>query len=64
MSDMGAEKNPDLNLATEITKVGGFLNLPKTNVMQWGRDDGLINQKYANKSNHSNVHILINPDAL
>lgn len=57
MSDYGADKNPDLNLATQITKTDKVLPLDKSNVMQWTYPGGVIVQKYANKQNASNLHV-------
>lgn len=55
MSDYGADKNPDLNIATEVTIVQGVLPLPKTNVMQWTYPDDIFVQKYAHKKSSSNL---------
>jgi len=57
MSNYGADANPNLSLATEVTKVNKFAPLPKTNVMQWTYPDGVVVQKYANKQDHTNIHV-------
>lgn len=57
MSDYGADKNPDLNIATELTKVGRVLPCEKTNVMQWTYPDGILVQKYARRKDASNLHV-------
>jgi len=55
MSDYGADKKPDLNIATEITKTEKLLPLPKANVMQWTYPSGVMVQKYAHKKSGSNL---------
>lgn len=55
MSDYGADKNPDLNLATEITKVQKLMPGDKANVMQWTYADGVLVQKYARRADGSNL---------
>ena len=55
MSDYGADKNPDLNIATEITKVQKLMPGDKANVMQWTYAGGVLVQKYARKANSSNL---------
>jgi hypothetical protein len=57
MSDYGADKKPDLNIATETAFVQKLVNLPKTNVMQWTYPGGKIVQKYASRQGKTNLHI-------
>jgi len=57
MSDYGADKNPDLNIATEITKTECVLQNDDANVMQWTYADGHISQKYASRRDKSNLHV-------
>jgi hypothetical protein len=58
MSDYGADENPDLNIATDITIVDGLMPYEKTNVMQWTYEEGLFVQKYASKQGKSNLLVL------
>lgn len=55
MSDYGADKNPDLNVATEIALVQKLAPLRKVNVMQWTYPGGVTVQKYASKQGKSNL---------
>lgn len=55
MSDYGADKNPDLNIATDLTIVRKLMPLKKTNVMQWTYENGVMIQKYANRQGKSNL---------
>lgn len=55
MSDYGADKNPDLNIATETAIVQKLAPLKKVNVMQWTYPDGVVVQKYASKQGKSNL---------
>ncbi|GAH88885.1 unnamed protein product [marine sediment metagenome] len=57
MSDYGADVSPNLELATEVTKVQKFAPWRKTNVMQWTHQDGTFTQKYAHRFSGSNIHI-------
>jgi len=57
MSDYGADKNPDLNIATTLTQIDAVMPNPKTNVMQWTYADGILVQKYARKRDKSNLHV-------
>ena len=57
MSDYGADKNPDLNLAAKTAFTQGLAPLKKVNVMQWTYADGVIVQKYASRQGKSNIHI-------
>lgn len=59
MSDYGADKNPDLNLATEITKVQKLMPGDKANVMQWTYANGVLVQKYARRLDASNLHVKL-----
>lgn len=55
MSDFGADKNPDLNVATDMIFDQGLMPLQKTNVMQWTYADGIYVQKYAHRKSASNI---------
>ena len=55
MSDYGADKNPDLNIATQMAIVEKLAPLQKVNVMQWTYPSGVIVQKYASKQGKSNL---------
>lgn len=55
MSDYGADKNPDLNIATDLTKVEKLLPHENTNVMQWTYENGVKVQKYASRQDKSNL---------
>lgn len=55
MSDYGADKNPDLNIARHFSFDQNFTPLAKTNVMQWTYADGVVVQKFANRRDHSNI---------
>lgn len=55
MSDYGADKNPDLNIATDMVFVQGLIPLDKVNVMQWTYDSAISVQKYAHKKSSSNL---------
>lgn len=55
MSDYGADENPDLNIATDLTIIDGLMPYLNTNVMQWTYDDGILVQKYASKQGKSNL---------
>ena len=57
MSDYGADKNPDLNLATKTAITEKLAPLTKVNVMQWTYTDGVIIQKYASRQGKSNLLI-------
>ncbi len=59
MSDYGADKNPDLNIATGIAKVQLLLPDPKANVMQWTYPNGVVVQKFASRRDGSNCHIKL-----
>lgn len=54
-SDYGADKNADLNVATESTKTQGLIPYDKTWVSQHSYDDGIFVQRYASRQGHSNV---------
>ncbi len=55
MSDYGADENPDLNIATDVTIIDGLMPFDKTNVMQWTYADGVFVQKYASRQGKSNL---------
>lgn len=55
MSDYGADKKPDLNLATRIVITGQMCDVGKPNVMQWTYSTSKRVQKYASKINSSNL---------
>jgi hypothetical protein len=55
MSDFGEDKNPDLNIATEIALVKKLAPMQKVNVMQWTYPGGVIVQKYASKQGKTNL---------
>lgn len=55
MSDYGADKNPDLNVATDMAFTKGFIPLIDANVMQWTYEDGIFVQKYADRKTSSNI---------
>lgn len=55
MSDYGADKNPDLNIASDIAIAEKLAPLRKVNVMQWTYDNGVMVQKYASKQGKSNL---------
>ncbi len=55
MSDYGADENPDLNIATDVTIIDGLAPLVKVNVMQWTYDNGKFVQKYASRQGRSNL---------
>lgn len=59
MSDYGADKNPDLNIATDLAFNQAFLPLAKANVMQWTHDSAISTIKIAHRKTNSNVHILL-----
>ena len=55
MSDYGADKNADLNIATDMSYVKGFIPLVDANVMQWTYPGGVMVQKYADRKTSSNI---------
>lgn len=55
MSEYGSDKNPDLNIATDVTLTEGLMPFKKTNVMQWTYEHGVMVQKYASKQGKSNL---------
>jgi hypothetical protein len=55
MSDYGADKNPDLNIATNLAFDKGLMNVGKPNVMQWTYSGGVRVQKLASKQGKSNM---------
>jgi len=55
MSEYGADKNPDLNIATIIAYEKNMCNAGKPNVMQWTYADGHFVQKFAAKQGKSNL---------
>jgi len=55
MSDYGADKIPDLNLATSQAITEKLAPLKKVNVMQWTYPGGVVVQKYASKQGKSNL---------
>jgi len=61
MSDYGADKNPNLNIATDITKVQKLMPFDKTNVMQWTYAGGKFVQKYASRQGKSNLLVKYEP---
>jgi hypothetical protein len=60
MSDFGADKKPDLNVAKQITYSFGFKKDKNSNVMQWTYPgDGRV-QKIANRRDKTNIHFKLN----
>jgi len=55
MSHYGADKNPDLNIATKTAIVDQLVPLAKVNVMQWTYGGGKFVQKYASRQGKSNL---------
>lgn len=64
MSDYGADKNPDLNIARSMVFDNGLMPVGDANCMQWSYDDGDFVQKYARRKDHSNVLVKIDRDTL
>lgn len=59
MSDFGADKNADLNIATNLAHDKSLLPDASANVMQWTYPDGVIVQKLASRKDHSNLLIKL-----
>jgi hypothetical protein len=59
MSDYGADKNPDLNIARKLVYTDGLVNQDKSNVMQWTYADGHRTQKIACRKDHTNIHFKL-----
>lgn len=55
MSDYGADKKPDLNIAQDFSFDKNFTPLDKTNVMQWTYADDIVVQKFACRQDHTNI---------
>jgi hypothetical protein len=55
MSDYGADKKPDLNIASQQAIVEKLAPLAKVNVMQWTYPNGTVVRKYASKQGKSNL---------
>jgi len=60
MSDYGADKKPDLNIARRLVYTYGLVNQDKSNVMQWTLSGGGQVQKIANKKGHTNILFKLN----
>lgn len=58
MSDYGADKNPDLNIATDLVFTKGLIPLAKVNVMQWTYDSAVSVIKIAHKKTGTNISFL------
>jgi hypothetical protein len=55
MSDYGADKHPDLNVARKLVYTDSLVNQDGSNVMQWTcPGDGRV-QKIANRKGHTNI---------
>ena len=55
MSDYGADKKPDQNIARRLAYNFGFITDNDSNVMQWTyTGDGRV-QKIANRKGHTNI---------
>jgi len=55
MSDYGADKKPDLNVAERLAYSFAFITEDNSNVMQWTQiGDGRV-QKIANKKGQTNI---------
>ena len=63
MSDYGADKKPDLNIAKDFSFAKNFTPLDKTNVMQWSYADDVVVQKFANRKDGTNILIKFDRDA-
>jgi len=59
MSDYGADKKPDMNLATDIAFTKALIPDTNANVMQWTYPNGVIVQKFANRRDKSNCLIKL-----
>ena len=59
MSDYGADKKPDLNVAAQLAYNFGLCPQDKSNVMQWSYPGGYRVQKLACRKDHTNVHIKL-----
>lgn len=57
MSDYGADKNADLNIATDTTKVDALMPFDKTFVSQHTYDAGVLVHRYASRNGKSNLLI-------
>jgi len=57
MSDYGADKKPDLNIATQVAIVEKLAPLDRVNVMQWTYSNGTVVRKFASKEGKSNLLI-------
>lgn len=60
MSDYGADKKPDLNIAKNFSFDKNFTPLDKTNVMQWTYANDISVQKFANRKDHTNILFKFN----
>jgi len=58
MSDYGADANPNMARTYDLMVTKGFVPLKKTNVMQWTYS-GRVVVKLANRSDKTNIHILM-----
>jgi len=54
MSDYGADKNPSIAAAQNLTYEKGFLPLVKANVMQWTYANQIVVRKIAHRKTGSN----------
>ena len=55
MSDYGADKHPDLNVARKLIYTDSLVNQDDSNVMQWTYSEGYRVQKIANRKGHTNI---------
>ena len=55
MSDFGADKKPDVNIAQDFSFDKNFTPLSRTNVMQWTYADDVVVQKFANRKDNTNI---------
>lgn len=64
MSDYGADRNVDLNIARDMIFDKNFMPMEKSNSMQWSYATGTFVQKYARKADHSNILFKIDRSEL
>lgn len=57
MADFGQDEKPDLNVATEMTKVQAVMPFHRTFVNQWSYDDDTFTQLYASRQQKSSLHV-------